>query len=286
MIEITSDHISEARSKANELGMSYMQSNKSLAALANAAQAIAEAAARVHPDSIEAEQSEFISAEQARALGAGGAQYLNAFGHWCECSDGFQYPTWRGTTEFKYRAIKQPAPRTTVNGESMTVEAAEKLKEKLGDTVDWFDWSAMRPQTKSLGTWGFSSEDFYAYTPKQPKLKPLDWSKMPIGVMTDAGIFSAFHWGYCIVVMPMHEMPQRILPQNLCLAPASEQPWLYWGGGECPVPEGCTFEVTLRDKEIRTSVGTFKYGYVDTDCEVIAYRITGVASGYTDGGAV
>lgn len=47
-----------------------------------------------------------ITAEEARKLGAGNAEWFGTFSSWIACSEAFQYPTWSGTSKIKYRAIK------------------------------------------------------------------------------------------------------------------------------------------------------------------------------------
>jgi hypothetical protein len=92
-------------------------------------------------DSANAQQeSEYITVEQARELGAGNAEWLSISGDWSVCDKGCSY---RATSvndesfEIKYRAIKQ-AVGTTVNGEPMPVEEAQEL---LRTTYDSHDWS-------------------------------------------------------------------------------------------------------------------------------------------------
>lgn len=61
-----------------------------------------------------AQQETQISAEEARKLGAGNAEWFGTFSSWIVCSEAFQYPTWSGTSKIKYRAIQpkaQPEPQ-------------------------------------------------------------------------------------------------------------------------------------------------------------------------------
>jgi hypothetical protein len=69
-------------------------------------------------------------------------------------------------------------------------------------------------------------------------------------------------------------------PPALELAPANEQPWIYWGGGECPVPDGCTFEVVCRSGNVRSQKEVTDWTHTEHAGDIIAYRITGIAKGY------
>lgn len=153
----------------------------------------------------QSQEQSLISAEEARKLFENGQaveMLMSGEVKWLQCT---ATNTW--TDDFygrtiKYRAIKQPEPLTSlpdelidpeakkalgewidsqqpepvepttiVNSERMTLSAAEALKVKLGDSVEWFDWSPMRSQTKSIGNWKFSAEDFYSYTEKANLVK-------------------------------------------------------------------------------------------------------------------
>ena len=180
-------------------------------------------------------------------------------------------------------------PRTTVNGESMTAEAAQKLFEETKDTHDWFWGSTADAMPAKTDCPEFLGFNVYEYELKAPKLKQIDWSNVPVGVMTNKGEIVSIDLFRAWTLNELRNGLHNFGTCDLRLAPASEQPWLYWGGGECPVPEGCTYEAKLRNKEIRTDVFSWKHGdglKVVVSCEIIAYRITGLAEGYTDGGAV
>jgi hypothetical protein len=75
-------------------------------------------------------------------------------------------------------------------------------------------------------------------------------------------------------------------PPALELAPANEQPWMYWGGGECPVPDGCTFEVACRSGNVRSQKEVADWTHTEHGGDIVAYRITGIAKGYKMEGAV
>jgi hypothetical protein len=184
-------------------------------------------------------------------------------------------------------------PRTTVNGESMTVEAAQKLFEQTAETHDWFYQHPQAMSCKCGADPAFAEGYTYTYTLKAPKLKPLDWSKMPAGVTlrtVNKKMLCTFIGmsGGLISAYSKTMGADDFRPNRFELAPAESQPWLYWGGGECPVPTGVTCQITFRSGETREpKVRMMNWQHENSHPgDIIAYRITGVASGYTDGGAV
>jgi hypothetical protein len=156
---------------------------------------------------------------------------------------------------------------------------AQALKRQTKDTHDWFAPAGTGPYQAMFE---FTHKGTYTYRTKKPKLKQLDWSRVPVGTMTNAGVILSSTETYCTTFDAQYS--SRTTHSYLRLAPASEQPWLYWGGGECPVPEGCTFEVTLRIGVKSTCAinWTHRYDMGPIDNQIIAYRVTGLAGGYTD----
>jgi hypothetical protein len=65
---------------------------------------------------------------------------------------------------------------------------------------------------------------------------------------------------------------------------AEQKDFQYWGGGECPVPEGLVVEVVRRNKFVGRHEGKMCIWDHDhrTDKDIIAYRIIGLADGWTD----
>lgn len=178
---------------------------------------------------------------------------------------------------------------TTVNGESMTVEKAQALFESTKLTHDWYmpNGSIVPGQT-----W-FGVHNTYTYKLKQPKLKLLDWTLVPIGTMTNMGEFRGYYSGFSNERRFVTELRSSKIGNqhhheinDLRLAPASEQPWINWRGGECPVPEGVIVEVTLRDGDQLTRLSSdyhWAYGCSQMRSRnIIEYRVTGLTDGYTD----
>lgn len=123
----------------------------------------------------------------------------------------------------------------------------------------------------------------------KPKKKLIDWSKMPRGAMTNCGELIGFS--------SPHPVSGKIYPQCLRksfdsssynmeqLRLEEQTQFTYWGGGECPVPEGVNVKCILRKGiELNNCSNLYwmhDYG-VTPDRHIIAYRITGLADGWTD----
>jgi hypothetical protein len=123
----------------------------------------------------------------------------------------------------------------------------------------------------------------------KPKKRLIDWSKMPRGTMTNCGEFLGFS--------SPHPISRKIYPQCLRasfdsssynmeqLRLAEQTQFTYWGGGECPVPEGVVVEAILRDGDKYKNPTSWRHAIINDEphCgDVIAYRIIGLASDYTD----
>jgi hypothetical protein len=122
----------------------------------------------------------------------------------------------------------------------------------------------------------------------KPNKKLIDWSKMPRGTMTNFGELLSVK-GIAKVLNPNTGFGlsgkigvDLVRLENLRLAEQTE--FTYWGGGECPVPEGVMVEVVIRRDDKLKKVGTDFIWFRDLilDNEIIAYRITALADGWTD----
>lgn len=173
----------------------------------------------------EVEQSEYITAEQARALGAGNAEFMNDFGEWCVCGpEHLNYVA-------KYRAINQPKPAEPQNlvkldGELMSREAAIAKYEAVKDKCDVYCWSKQTPEfdltenPKWLVNGKFGDE--YQLRPKAKKV--ISWSSLPVGVAIGGGIYLGLHKsGSYTYATPERELKYIHRPYLPTLAPASEQ---------------------------------------------------------------
>ena len=163
---------------------------------------------------------EYITAEMARALGLGNAEWLSFDGVWRVCDKTCVY-----ALDPKYRAIKQP------------------------------------------------------------KLKQLDWSKVPVGVMTNKGELR----GVCVykdslgpridVEVPYFSAVEVLFGSSggvatethdlriVRIAPADKQRW-----------------IAVQDDESSRLYEGLVYQRVDSDDELVAYKVIGLAPGYADGG--
>ena len=171
-------------------------------------------------------------------------------------------------------------PRTTVNGESMTVEAAQKLFEQTKDSHDWryvYDDGF----TACMSAWsGPVLAGGYTYTPKQPKLKHIDWSKVPVGASISCGTQVFELRGHDANNLLLEHRNGKYLNRLsehkilVKLAPASEQRWIVGDSSQISQLENLGLSFTWR--ECGRGIGD----------GMIVFKIKGLASGYTDGGEV
>lgn len=114
----------------------------------------------------------------------------------------------------------------------------------------------------------------------KPALKLIDWAKMPVGTMTDQGEI-ALNLSLALIIT---NKDARWRPHHvLRLAPQTK--WTYWEGDDYPVPEGVTFEVTYRNGGKNTyskDCAWWKPIGAGDFSDIIAYRIIGLADGWTD----
>ena len=152
----------------------------------------------------------------------------------------------------------------------------------IGRVVDDHNWPPM--SYTPLGTLDRKVRFSGDLIIPQPK-KLIDWSKMPKGTMTSEGeLLDIDNDGYPVIIK--NKLRSFAYTQR-SLRLAEQKEFTYWGGVECPVPEGVIVEVVYRDKssDIRSSLH-FDWGHDTSNLnylvEIIAYRIIGLAEGYTD----
>lgn len=120
----------------------------------------------------------------------------------------------------------------------------------------------------------------------KPALKLIDWSKMPTGAMTNKGRLIGHSSEIVLVLVEetKNAFPYatRFLYADVRLAQQTK--WAYWGGGDCPVPDGLVVEAIFRDD--KNSVLKFpdqlEWEHYKVSSDIIAYRIIGLADGWTD----
>jgi hypothetical protein len=121
----------------------------------------------------------------------------------------------------------------------------------------------------------------------KPKKKLIDWEKMPKGTMTNFGELRGFAHGAALIE-DFRKLPSEFTRSSVpieLLQLAEQTEFTYWGGGECPVPKGVDVECALRGKStFRATMHSdkFRWVHLDVDSDIIAYRITGLAEGWTD----
>lgn len=133
-------------------------------------------------------------------------------------------------------------------------------------------------------SWKECSE--YRIKPEAPKehKRYIDWSKMPRGTMTNIGEIAFHVHRGALVIQP--DVTSYASYHNLRLI---EQPnFQYWGGGECPVPDGILVKIIMRDgKRAICDAGEVRWNNHGVDGnlhggDIVAYRIIGLAGGWSD----
>ena len=148
----------------------------------------------------------------------------------------------------------------------------------------WIDFDGGKTE---LCEWRADQE--YKIVRKQKK-RLIDWRKMPKGVMTNVGalekqVSSTESWAFIMHQEDDDAPPRIVLEPNrrLRLAPSGTQPWILWKGGECPVPEGAIVDAECRGGFNLVDTGTsFRWQHSRHQNDIIAYRVTGLAQGWTD----
>jgi hypothetical protein len=116
----------------------------------------------------------------------------------------------------------------------------------------------------------------------KPVLKQIDMLRLPVGTMTNCGVIMYQTSVYASCWAPHDANLYDCLHKKLRLAEQTK--WTAWTGGKCPVPEGCAGKVILRGGSILDVEPGLDWRHGEPImADIIAYRITGVAPGYTDG---
>jgi len=172
-----------------------------------------------------------------------------------------------------------------------------------GETAaGWWKWDVRlkkQPQYLPLAAdypaWHANSDYQYRMTPahpyyEAPKPKLINMSKLPKGsvVLGDYG-------AHAVVVKcnPGTEytwvLDGALIPSNVKsgdLRIAEQKDFTYWGGGECPVPDGVNVQVVFRSGQTlaftNPTVQTWAHAAQHKIIDVIGYRIIGAADGWTD----
>ena len=177
-------------------------------------------------------------------------------------------------------------------------------QDATGETAaGWWKWEIKQ---KTTGWQGIPEPQFHdvaeyrysmtlrhpQYVPEKPILRLIDMAKLPKGTrLRKEGIELSYE---VMIGSPpdgsvralRYSAPARSFHLDVSTVRIAEQKeFTYWGGGECPLPQGLICEVIRRDgtKDITASgpVDGF-WCHCRNDLDIIAYRILGVARGWTD----
>jgi hypothetical protein len=173
---------------------------------------------------------------------------------------------------------------------------AELIKQ-WADAPEW--WDVYRSDGGAVDHWSRCSAEVLTYGENlkmkleksakhpdnlKPKKRLIDWSKMPIGTMTDRGEIRAVFGDFVQLEVREKNMPKYDLtiPQNLRLKEQTQ--FTYWGGGKCPVPEGVVVETVLADRKVCSDLPKYQWLPCSSSTykHVVGYRIIGLADGWTD----
>ncbi len=168
------------------------------------------------------------------------------------------------------------------------------LIKQWADAPEWWDVYYREPATW-LWARSFSWASKFEYKLHKsakhpdnikPKKRLIDWSKMPRGTLTNKGVFwdtgEELHRAYTINATSFAYWGLV----DLRLKEQTE--FTYWGGGECPVPDGVVIECVRRDGSVFKTAPThpeaiaYDWQHDFGDQDIIGYRIIGLADGWTD----
>lgn len=144
--------------------------------------------------------------------------------------------------------------------------SAEEARKLGAGKAEWrwsdeYAWAIVSQKTGGLGY----APDAQYRAIKQPELIPLNWKDVPVGAMTNRGMFLKSSFGYSQVLT--NDSPfcvADVEESELELAPASEQPWI-------AVQDDQDYIKLYQQLE---QVGLVVEG------GAFVYRITGLAKGY------
>ncbi len=169
---------------------------------------------------------------------------------------------------------------------------AEKIKQ-WADSPEWWDVYFREPATsawtKVLTSPGWAPDYEYElrksakHPDNKPKKRLIDWSKMPIGTMTNRGEIRAVFGDFVQLEVREKNIPKYDLtiPQNLRLAEQTQ--FTYWDGKGNPVPEGVVAEYKyIISSNGKPTVCVSKHLMSEHVAIGVGYRITGLADGWTD----
>ena len=173
-------------------------------------------------------------------------------------------------------------------------------QDATGETAaKWWRWEFYTPSNGWADLPGplFLSDSAYRYSrapahplfvPPKPELKLVDMMALPVGSWVTCAYLET-EPAQVMVVGPValvcwnkHELTVSVSSFEARITEQKE--FTYWGGGACPVPDGLKFEFVWRDGGKSESIVPTKLRWIHTlaSADVIAYRILGLADGWTD----
>jgi hypothetical protein len=126
----------------------------------------------------------------------------------------------------------------------------------------------------------------------KPKLKLIDFAKMPKGTMTNFGeVLIASPTGLVTLVdAPAFIGAGTRTLSSEVLRLVEQTNFTYWTGGACPVPEGVVVTIVFRSGREVTAYAASVLWELNVAqsglLNILAYRVVGLAEGYTDNPAM
>lgn len=174
-----------------------------------------------------------------------------------------------------------------------------------GETIaGWWKWEFY--SADKIGEWVNTTEPSFSFyiqyqftmTDKHPnfvkiptktKLKLVNMIGLPNGSAVCVenhptyGIVIANTGGnaLCILVNDTQQLINQWMTYKLRII--EQKDFTYWGGGVCPVPAGVVVEVVMRNKRVEEyqAIGC-RWSHDVYEKDIIAYRLVGLAEGWTD----
>ena len=210
-----------------------------------------------------------------------------------------------GMAQLQLRRYNEMNTLTRHKHADLIVERARQ--DASGETeAGWWTWEYQYPGSgvyrryEYIGLTFHKSTDYrYAmtdkhprYVPPKPKLKLIDMMALPRGtwvrtvgaIQANREVLGRAMADVLHVLAPADDVSFYFAPQ---LRIIEQKKFTYWGGGACPVPEGVVCEVVTRGAQTLMFTDPTVQVWVHNAqtvslYEIIGYRITGVAGGWTD----
>ncbi len=164
-------------------------------------------------------------------------------------------------------------------------------------TAGWWKWeidhgtdnwtTVPLPQFHDSSAYRYSMTDKHPqYVPAKPVLLLIDMAKLPHRTRVKCGqkTYDVDRTRASASPTSLCTLQGFVWPFN-ALRIAEQREFIYWAGGRCPLPEGLRVEVVKRDDDVNVEGPKYSCFWIRggiADLDIIAYRILGVAPGYTD----